>query len=138
MTAKVEYVDDEPNGLATMIGGLIEANVAAHPERARFLGPPAMVGIVARDAEVACTVRLAPDRITVANGLTGRPAVIVRADTETLTDLTSVPLRMGFPDAMTSAGRAVTAKLLKGDLRVRGLIRHPGVVSRLNRLLSVL
>jgi hypothetical protein len=137
VTPSVEYTDGEPNGLATMIGGLIEANLASHPERSPLLRPAAMVGIVARDAEVACTVRLAPDRVTVAGGLTGSPAVIVRADTATLTDLTSVPLRMGFPDALTSAGRAVTAKLLTGDLRVRGLLRHPRIVSRLNRLLSV-
>jgi hypothetical protein len=134
---KVEYVDAEPNGLATMIGGLIEANMDANPGRARLLGPPAVVGIVARDAEVACTVRLSPVRVTVANGLTGRPAVVVRADTMTLTDLTTTPLRLGFPDALTSAGRGVTGKLVKGDLKVRGLLRHPAVVSRLNRLLSV-
>jgi hypothetical protein len=134
---RVEYTDAEPNGLAAMIGGLIEANVAAHPDRARLLRPPALVGIEARDAEVACTVRLSPDGVTVANGLTGRPAVVVRADTVTLTDLTTVHLRLGFPDALTPAGRALTAKLLKGDLHVRGLLRRPAVVSRLNRLLSV-
>jgi hypothetical protein len=133
----VAYADPEPNGLAAMIGGLIEANVAAHPERARLFGPPAVVGIVARDAEVACTVRLAPGAVTVANGLTGRPSVVVRADTTTLTDLTTAPLRLGFPDALTAAGRAMTAKLLKGDLKVRGLLRHPALVARLNRLLSV-
>jgi hypothetical protein len=38
---------------------------------------------------------------------------------------------------MTAEGRAVTRKLLTGDLKVRGLMSHPGVVSRLNRLLSV-
>lgn len=134
---RVEYPDPEPNGLASMIGGLIEANVASNPERARLLGPPAVVGIEARDAEVACTVRLSPMRVTVANGLIGRPRVVVRADTVTLTDLTTTPLRMGFPDALTSAGRAVSAKLLKGELKVRGLLRHPALVSRLNRLLSV-
>ena len=130
-------MDAEPNGLAAMIGGLIEANVEAHPDRARLLEPPAVVGIVARDAEVSCTVRLSPDRVTVANGLAGRPAVVVRADTMTLTDLTTMPLRLGYPDALTPAGRAVSAKLVKGDLKVRGLLRHPAVVSRLNRLLSV-
>lgn len=134
---KVEYRDDDPNGLATMIGGLIEANIDADPSRARFLGPPATVGIVARDAEVACTVRLSPARVTVTNGLVGRPSVVVRADTETLTELTTAPLRFGYPDAMTAAGRAVAAKLIRGDLRVRGLLRHPIVVSRLNQLLSV-
>ena len=35
MTVRVEYLDDEPNGLAAMMGGLIEANLvhglATHP-----------------------------------------------------------------------------------------------------------
>ena len=132
----VEYLDAEPSGLATMIGGLIEGNLAAHPDRARLLRP-AVVGIVATDAGVAITLRLAPGRVTVADGLLGRPQVAVEADSGTLTELTSTPLRLGFPDAMTPEGRAVSQKLLRGDLRVRGLGRHPGIVSRLNRLLSV-
>jgi hypothetical protein len=132
----VEYLDAEPSGLATMIGGLIEGNLAAHPDRARLLRP-AVVGIVATDAGVAITLRLAPRRVTVADGLLGRPQVAVEADSATLTELSSTPLRLGFPDAMTTEGRAVSQKLLRGDLRVRGLGRHPGIVSRLNRLLSV-
>jgi hypothetical protein len=132
----VEYLDQDPSGLATMIGGLIEGNLAAHPDRVGLL-KPAVVGIVATDAGVAITLRLAPSRITVADGLLGRPQLIVEADSETLTDLTASPLRLGFPDAMTSDGRQVTGKLLRRDMRVRGLVRHPGVASRLNRLLSV-
>jgi hypothetical protein len=132
----VEFLDAEPSGLASMIGGLIEANLAAHPERASLLRP-AVVGLVARDAGVAITLRIAPRRVTVADGLGGRPQVVVEADSDTLTELSSVPLRFGFPDAMTPDGRAVTRKLTTGELKVRGLARHPGVVSRLNRLLSV-
>lgn len=135
--ATVEYGDAEPNGLAAMIGGLIEANLAQHPEREGLLRP-ALVGIEASDAEVALTLRLAPGRVHVANGIVGRPQVVVRGDSETLTDLTSVPLRLGFPDATTAEGRAVTRKLLRRELRVTGLLTHPDVVSRLNRLLSVL
>jgi hypothetical protein len=132
----VEYLDAEPSGLATMIGGLIEGNLAAHPDRAKLLRP-AVVGIVPTDAGVAITLRLAPRRVTVADGLLGRSQVAVEADSGTLTELSSTPLRLGFPDAMTTEGRAITQKLLRGDLRVRGLARHPGIVSRLNRLLSV-
>ena len=134
---RVDYPDAEPNGLATMIGGLIEANVEANRGRARLLTPPAVVGIVARDAEVGCTVRLSPAGVTVTNGLVGHPAVVVRGDTETLTELTTAPMRLGYPDALRPAGRAVVAKLLKGDLKVGGLVRHPALVSRLARLLSV-
>jgi hypothetical protein len=136
VAVRVEYLDGEPNGLAAMIGGLIEANLEAHPERAALLRP-ALVGIVAVDAGVALTLRLAPGRVTVGNGLSGRTQVVIRTDSETLADLTSVPLRFGFPDPATPAGREATRKLLKRRLKVQGLPRHPGIVSRLNRLLSV-
>jgi hypothetical protein len=134
--SRVEFVAAEPSGLATLIGGLIEANLAAHPERSSLLRP-AVVGLVAIDAGVAITLRIAPRGVTVMDGLAGRPQVVVEADSDTLTELSSVPLRLGFPDATTAEGRAITGKLVKGELKVRGLARHPGIVSRLNRLLSV-
>jgi hypothetical protein len=132
----VEYLDQEPNGIASMIGGLIEGNLAAHPERSALLRP-ALIGIVATDAEAALTLHLSPHRVTVANGLVGRPDVVVRADSSTLAELSSIPLQAGFPDARTEEGRAATRKLFRGEMKVKGLLRHPGMVSRLNRLLSV-
>jgi hypothetical protein len=134
--SRVEFVAAEPSGLATLIGGLIEANLAAHPERSSLLRP-AVVGLMAIDAGAAITLRIAPRGVTVMDGLAGRPQVVVQADSDTLTELSSVPLRLGFPDATTAEGRAITGKLVKGELKVRGLARHPGIVSRLNRLLSV-
>jgi hypothetical protein len=119
-----------------LIGGLIEANLAAHPERTSLLRP-AVVGLVAIDVGVAITLRIAPRGVTVVDGLGGRPQVVVEADSDTLTELSSVPLRLGFPDPTTAEGRAITGKLVRGELKVRGLARHPGIVSRLNRLLSV-
>jgi hypothetical protein len=137
VTVEVQYLDEAPNGLAAMIGGLIEANLATHPEREKLLRPRAAIGIVAVDAGVALTLRLAPGRVSLGNGLSGKPQVVIRATSETLTELSSVPLRFGFPDAMTPEGRAATRKLLRGELKVKGLALHPGIVSRLNRLLSV-
>ena len=134
--SRVQFVAADPSGLATLIGGLIEANLAAHPERTSLLRP-AVVGLVAIDVGVAITLRIAPRGVTVVDGLGGRPQVVVEADSDTLTELSSVPLRLGFPDPTTAEGRAITRKLVRGELKVRGLARHPGIVSRLNRLLSV-
>jgi hypothetical protein len=136
VTARVEYADDEPNGLAAMIGGLIEGNLANDSGRAKLLRR-AVVGIIADDVGVGITLRIRPGSVLVANGVVGDPQVIVRADSDTLTELSSAPLRFGFPDAMTKDGRTITRKLASGGLKVKGLTRHPGVVSRLNRLLSV-
>jgi hypothetical protein len=136
VTAGVKFLDEEPNGIAAMIGGLIEANLVAHPERASLL-KPAIIGIVAEDAHVALTLHIEPGQVTVRNGLVARVDVMVRSDSETLTELSSTPLRLGLPDAFSKAGRGVTKKLFSGTLQVKGLVLHAGMVSRLNRLLSV-
>ena len=133
----VEYADEEPNGLATMLGGLIEANLEQHPER-RALLKPAVIGINSPDAEVTVTIAIAPGRVRVRNGPPrGRAQLFVTADSQTLIELSSVPLRFGLPDSMTKEGREVNAKLLSGKLKVRGMFLHLGMLARLNRLLSV-
>jgi hypothetical protein len=135
--ATIEFLDTEPNGIATMIGGLVEANLAQHPERESLLKPMA-VAITAPDAGVSVTIRAAPGRVTVANGVAGpRPDLHVRADSATLVELSSVPLSLGLPDLLTKEGRAVNRRLLKGEIKVRGMWRHLGKLARFNRLLSV-
>jgi hypothetical protein len=134
---KVQYPDPEPNGLATMLGGLIEANVTAHPERARLLSKRATYGIVAPDIDVAVSIRLSRGTVTVRNGIVGRPDVVVRANSEDLIGLSAVPLKFGLPDMSTKEGRDVNRKLLKGQLKVKGLLLHPGKLARLNKLMAV-
>ena len=134
--ATVSYLDPEPNGLATMLGGLIEANLAAHPERTRLL-KPGLVSIAAPDAGVAVSIRMRPGVVQIANGVRGRPRLTVRTNSDTLMELSSVPLRFGLPNAMTREGREVTAKLMNGTIRVKGMFRSLATLMRLNRLLSV-
>lgn len=134
----VAYADREPNGLAAMVGGLIEANLRQHPER-RSLLRPAVVELVAVDAGVSVRIALSPRQVTVSNGSSrpDRPRVRVLADSDGLLFLSSAPLRFGLPDPMSSDGRAVLAKVLRRQIRISGLIAHPLTVARFARLLSV-
>ena len=132
----VEYLDPEPNGLAGMVGGLIQGNLERDPSRLALLRP-ARIGISASDAEVSISLHLSPGAVRVVGGLTDPLHLRVLADSDVLLELTAVPLRFGMPDVFAADGRAVVGKLLSGRLRVRGLLRHPGKVARLNRLLSV-
>jgi hypothetical protein len=133
----VRFWDSEPNGLASMIGGLIQGNLDAHPERAALLSSPATYAIVAPDIDVAVSIRLKDGSVTVRNGLVGRPDIVITADSGGLLGLSSVPLRFGLPDATTKDGREVTRKLLTGELKVKGLLLNPLKLARLNKLLSV-
>jgi hypothetical protein len=139
VASTVAYRDPEPNGLAAMIGGLIQGNLEAHPERMRLLGGerPTTVAIEVPDAGVAVSVRLSADDVRVANGIVGRPQVLIRTDSETLLSLSSTPLRVGLPDVTTAAGRSVVRAVLGRRLRLRGVLRHPAALARLNRLLTL-
>lgn len=133
----VEFLDPEPNGLAEMLGGLLEANLLRHPSR-RSLIKPSVVEITATDAAVSVRLEFTRDRITIANGsATGRADLRVRADSRDLLQLSGAPLRFGLPDVFTRAGRRVVRRLLSGEVKVEGLLRHPRKLARLNSLLSV-
>lgn len=137
MAATVQFPDGEPNGLVAMLGAVIEGNLAAHPELERLLARPASYAIVAPDVDVAVSIRLSPGTVALRSGVVGKPEVMVIADSETLVGLSSVPLRFGLPDPTTKEGREVNRKLLSRQLRVKGLVRHPRKLARLNKLLAV-
>lgn len=134
---KVEFADPEPNGLASMLGALIEANLDRHPQRAVLL-KPAVIDLTTPDAGVSVSIKIEPDLVTIASGHSdGGSHVHVRADSHDLLQLSSVPLRFGMPDPFTSAGRRILGKLLQREIRIDGLLLHPGKLIRLSRLLSV-
>jgi hypothetical protein len=133
----VVYLDPEPSGLASMLGGIIEGNLRDHPERERLLAQPTVYGFDVPDVEIRVSLRLSPERVQLKEGIVGRPQVVIRAESDVVLGLSIVPLRLGFPDPATESGRTVVSDLIRGRLRIQGLIRHPLRLARLNKLLSV-
>jgi hypothetical protein len=135
--ATVTNVDPDPSGLSTMIGGLIGANLRANPDRAELLRPCVVV-LTATDAEVSTSLRISRSGVEVANA--PPPIAVelgVRASSGDLIALSAMPLRFGLPDPLRREGRAIIGGLLRGRIRVAGLVRHPAKLTRLTRLLSV-
>jgi hypothetical protein len=133
----VRFADPEPNGLADLVGRLIEANLERRPDR-RALLRPSVVELVASDADTAATVVLSAGMVEISNTTRGRtPHLCVVAGADDLLELSSAPLRFGFPDALDPRGRSVLRRIVRRDVRVSGMVRHPIRLSRFTRLLSV-
>lgn len=131
----VVFADAEPNGLASMVGGLIEQNLSRDPARARLLiGGSA--ALVAPDAGVAVTLRLGPGEVGVVNGPAPDADLVVIADSGDLLGLAGAPLRFGLPDTLTYEGRTVVRGLATRRVRIHGIAAHPGLLRRLTMLLS--
>jgi ubiquinone biosynthesis protein UbiJ len=131
----VTYVDDDPSGLPQMLGQLIEQNLARDPSRRRLLKRATIV-IEAVDAQVTSTLRITPGGVEIAWGEDGRPDITVRADGRALLDLLAVRQRFGFADPFNREGRAILMDTIRGEIRVRPLIRRLPTLRRLTMLLS--
>jgi hypothetical protein len=132
----VTVVGPEPSGLASMVADLIEQNLARDPARRTLLVRTVAV-LDAPDAEVTVFLRIRRDDVRVGDGDVPDADVRIRSDSERLLDLTTAPLRFGFPDPLTAEGRAIVRDLLLRRIRIRGLLRHPLRLARLTKLLSV-
>jgi hypothetical protein len=129
--------DEPPNALAAMIGGLLDANLSAHPERSALLARRATVAILATDVDVGATIRLGEGRAIVRNGVIGDPDVVVRAESGALMGMSSVPTRFGLPDVSKPEARAMLRRVATGKLRVKGVVTRGSTLNRFSKLMSV-
>jgi hypothetical protein len=137
----VRFADAEPNGLADLVGRLIETNLETEPDRRRLLRDT-IVLLQASDARIQATVTLSSAGVAVSNGpakgLGGRrPHLIIAADAYDLIELAGAPLRFGLPDVLHPQGRSVIRRIATRHVRVSGMLLHPIRLSRFTRLLSV-
>ena len=140
MSEAVEYADgDEASAFAQMLGGLIEANVSSRPEKRKdFEGLKARVGIFVTDIGEGVTLDFGGGHLVVRNGLQPNRAVTIRADADTVMQLSNVHIGFaGMPNYFDAAGRQVAGRLLKGQLKIEGLVGNLTTLNQVTRVFSV-
>jgi hypothetical protein len=125
-----------------LVQGLVDANLERDPDRALRVSKREAASLVATDADVAVTIQMlpgarrAPGTVLVHDGRDPWAEIVVRAESLGLLELAAAPLRFDLPDVMTPDGRAMVWQLVRGRIRVEGMLRHLGTVRRLSMLLS--
>ncbi|HZK73040.1 MAG TPA: hypothetical protein VFD88_03465 [Clostridia bacterium] len=135
----VDYADKEPSAFASMLGGLIEANVESRPEKqGDFSSLIARVGIWVTDIDEGVTLDFKGGKLTVHNGLKPRRTITIRTDAETVMSLSNLKIGLlGMPIYYDEVGRGVAAKLLRGKLKIDGLLPNVMTLNSVTRIFSV-
>jgi hypothetical protein len=133
---EVRVLDDEASGLVELLARLLRTNLEADPARARLLRP-AVVLVEATDAEIAARLEIRPGRVDVGTARDRLAPVRIAATGEDLLAVAAAPLVLGLPSPFRREGRDVLRGLVTGRVRISGMFRHPLVVTRFARLLSV-
>lgn len=137
--ALVEYADKEPSAFASMLGGLIEANVEGRREKRKdFDTLEARVGIWVTDIDEGVTLDFKRGSLLVHNGLEPRRDITIRAEAETVMALSNLRIGLfGMPVYYDETGRSVALKLLQGKLKIDGLLGNIATVNTVTRIFSV-
>ncbi len=129
-------VDDA--GLAVMMADIIKGNLKDKPHRvADFNALNGNIYIKAVDSDVDMTMAFSNGSLTVHNGNVGNPKIGISTDSLTLLDLANVRVVLGVPLYFDKMGLSIIAKLLTLKLKIKGLLMHPIMLIRFQKLMSV-
>jgi len=139
LTKAVEYADQAPSAFASMLGGLIEANVESRPARRKdFDSLAARVGIWVTDIDEGVTLDFRKGSLVVHNGLEPKRDLTIRAEADTVMNLSNLKIGLfGMPVYYDEVGRGVAAKLVQGKLRIEGLLGNLATLNTVTRIFSV-
>lgn len=135
----VDYADEEPSAFASMLGGLIDANVRSNGAKEQdFDSLVARVGIWVTDIDEGVTLDFKGGKLTVHNGLKPRSTITIRTDADTVMSLSNLKIGvLGLPVYYDEVGRGVATKLLRGKLKIDGLLPNILTLNAVTRIFSV-
>jgi hypothetical protein len=135
----VSYADKEPSAFASMLGGLIEANVKGNEGKRRdFERLVARVGIWVTDIDEGVTLDFKSGTLIVHNGLRPARTITIRAEADTVMSLCNLKIGpLGMPVYYDEVGRGVAGKLVRGKLKIDGLLPNLLTLNAVTRIFSV-
>ena len=125
-------------GLAVIMSDLIHQNLEQKPQRlSSFKALNSNVVIVARDIYMTVTLAFKRGELTTYNGIVGKPDLKITADHDAILGLTLINLCMGLPNYFDKTGRDILKKLIVGNLKIEGMLKHPLQLTHLTKIFSV-
>ena len=128
---------EELDGLGSIVADLLADNLASEPGRERLVrGRKWAVAIAVPEAESSFRINLGGETITVVADTADQPTLRLTTDGDTLIEIPEVQLVAGLPSPFTASGRLLISKLLRRQVVIEGIVRHPILLTRILRLLN--
>ena len=135
------YDGEDANGVADIVGMLLEQNFENFPSRidvARKISRP--ITVYSTDTDSTCTIVFGTDEAVIYNDVVGAPIVTVIATVDQILDVSQLQMKAGglVPVGFfTKRGFRVLGAILAHKLVVKGLLTHTLTSLRTIALVSV-
>ena len=125
-------------GLAEMLFNLLRQNLEQNPQkRPSFEALRSNIVIVARDIDITVTLAFRGGELMIYSGAVGKADLKIIADHDAILALSLINIFMGLPNYFDKTGRDILKKLLGGNLKIQGLLKHPFQLTHLTKIFSV-
>jgi hypothetical protein len=125
-------------GLAVMLQDLIIQNIEQNPHKLTdFNKLHILIGLEVSDAEIKLNLEFADNTLTIHPGIQKPPELNIRADSETIMNLSNQKIKWGLPYYFDETGREIAAAMQSGRLKVKGMLAHFPSLIRFSRVMSV-
>jgi hypothetical protein len=122
-----------------IVQDLLTGNI--EKSEAKYLVYKKMRGIAAinlQDIETAISLHFNQGKLTIEQGISPDAAVVITTQSDKVMDLNMLRVRWGLPYYFDEAGRNVLGLLLSGKIKIKGLLSHPVLLTRLTIIMSVM
>jgi len=123
--------------MAVMLADMLQANLEKPEKLKEFNKLKARVFINAEDAETQMTMDFNKGSLLVYGGKEGNPDISIVTDAASLLDLANINIKFGMPWYFDETGMAVVKKLLKRELKIKGMFMHLVALTRLTKIMSL-
>ena len=122
-----------------IISELLSSNIERCSGKMRtFKGMFGVVAIDLPDIEATVTLMFKGGKLRIAPGIEGTPDIIIKTDSDKVIGLNSISIKFGLPYYFDRAGMTVLKQILRGDIKIKGMLAHPILLTRLTKIMSVM
>jgi len=125
-------------GLAEILYNLLRQNLEQKPKKvSSFEVLNSNVVIVVRDIDITVTLAFRRRQLTIYNGVVGKADLKIIADHDAILALSLINIFIGLPNYFDKTGRDILKRLLRGNIKIEGLLKHPLQLTHLTKIFSV-
>jgi len=118
-----------------LLTGNIEKSEAKYATYQKMRG---IAAIDLPDIEAAISLHFHSGSLMIETGVSPDAAVVIRTSSENVMDLNALNIRWGLPYYFNEAGRKVLDLIFNGKIKIKGLLTHPVLLTRLTVIMSVM
>ena len=122
-----------------MVQDLLTGNI--EKSQAKYETYKKMNGIAAidlPDIETAISLHFKKGSLVIEPGVNPDAAVVIRTSSENVMDLNAINIHWGLPSYFVDAGKQVLGLIFSVKVKIKGLLTHPILLTRLTIIMSVM